>query len=209
MLCARLVGAVRAHRQAHWQAGHGFLGLPTSNWIAKLRSPARASPQPGSLGSERLESPPSRRWGARRTRMVRSAGARCETRRHRTSAACVRQAATLPEGGRHVMEKAQALGVHCASRGGGRVHYVCGRATRVVHHSVVRVVHFFFAAGVSCVARTVQVGGGGKCAPCRRGSRPVPASAKTWPMGGLGGGGGAVGGAECGIGAAVGFGDAP
>ncbi len=28
VLCARLVAAAHAHRQAQWQVGHGFLGLP-------------------------------------------------------------------------------------------------------------------------------------------------------------------------------------
>jgi hypothetical protein len=39
-LCARLVAAVHAHRNAQWQAGHGFLGLPNPNGISKLQSPA-------------------------------------------------------------------------------------------------------------------------------------------------------------------------
>jgi hypothetical protein len=31
VLCAGLVAAVHAHRSAHWQVGHGFLGLPKPN----------------------------------------------------------------------------------------------------------------------------------------------------------------------------------
>ena len=40
VLHARLVAAVHAHRQAHWQVGDGFLGLPHPNGIPKLDRPA-------------------------------------------------------------------------------------------------------------------------------------------------------------------------
>ena len=36
-----LVAAVRAHRHAQRQVGHGFLGLPRPKLMAKLQSPAR------------------------------------------------------------------------------------------------------------------------------------------------------------------------
>ena len=39
VLCARLVAAVHAHQLAQWQVGHGFLGLPTQNGMAKLTKP--------------------------------------------------------------------------------------------------------------------------------------------------------------------------
>jgi hypothetical protein len=61
MLCARRMAAVQAHRQAHWQVGHGFLGLPSQNGMAKLRSPARRLRRTSFWVAEARGKPPPRR----------------------------------------------------------------------------------------------------------------------------------------------------
>ncbi len=82
------------------------------------------------------------------------------------------------------------MGVHCAARrarDGGGVHYACGlwrmrgAPFRPGASSRLDMRCVCLAGAVGCIARAVQAtdGGVGKCAPCRRGSSPAPASAKN------------------------------
>ncbi len=95
--CARLVAAVRTHRNAHWQVGHGFLGLPKPERDGETAKPA-SGPNGSVWGRRGSSKPQMRRW-ARQVRIetARSVGA---GRRARGTgwecsgkAACVRHAA--------------------------------------------------------------------------------------------------------------------
>jgi hypothetical protein len=95
------------------------------------------------------------------------------------------QAATLHEGVRHMITKAETHEGprRCTGRRNGAlcmwfVSHVTlppGASSRLDARRIC------LAAAVACDARAMQAtdGGVGKCAPCRRGSSPAPASAKT------------------------------
>jgi hypothetical protein len=92
VLCAGLVAAVHAHRQAHWQVGHGFLGLPNRT-IERARH---------SLGGRRGSGEKPRRRSARQVCQVRiakparrvgpTADAKCAMGVEQRVADCVRRA---------------------------------------------------------------------------------------------------------------------
>ena len=145
-------------------------GWPPPSWpaqperTAELHSTAEGRPPPRFWGSEQVEKIRSRlcarrmRIAIRCVRWGRSAGARCETRRRR---ACVRrvgckiytcspaQTATLPEGVRNVMGRAEARGgslcVHRRRRGAlcMRLWRMRGAPFRRCVVQVGRAVHLF------------------------------------------------------------------
>ena len=145
VLCAGLVAAVHAHRQAHWQVGHGFLGLPNRT-IERARH---------SLGGRRGSGEKPRRRSARQVCQVRiakparrvgpTADAKCAMGVEQRVADCVRRAtcarrcAARRAWQRSVWRRAwhgtatklpgRALGVHAMAV--ARVQEVaCGRAAR-------------------------------------------------------------------------------
>ncbi len=79
--CARWVAAVHAHRNAHWQVGHGLLGLPKPERDGETAKPGERAKRL-SLGSARLEQTATAAMGAsgahrnRAERRGRTAGAR-------------------------------------------------------------------------------------------------------------------------------------
>ncbi len=184
---------------------------------AELQSPAEGRPPPRFWGSENVEKTPFEIMGALNAHRnsVREMGPECRCAVRNATATrvgvCVRrvgcktytcrppQTATLPEGVRHVMGRAKARGgslrEHRLRRGAPRMRS-CRMRSAPFRRCVVQVgraVHLF---GSCCATRPMRAeGGGGKCAPCRRGLSPAPASAKTWPMDQLA----AVGAKKCGI----------
>jgi hypothetical protein len=157
----RLVAAAHAHRQAQWQVGNGFLGLPNRNGMAKLQNPARG-PTGSVWGSARLGIGIWRRW-ARQARIERWARqARIETARsvgpdstrviRDGSAAegrCVRATYAL----RHAARRAWQLdGLSCAPESGRVHHGTCGRAAHATTTSN-RPVHLRVTAWSCCAMR--------------------------------------------------------
>ncbi len=195
------VGADRRRRSGRHLAGDRLLGLPNQNeWQnCKARRGVNVNPHPDFGGPKMSKKLRSRLWACRIrsaiwcVRWGRSAGARCETRRRRTSASVRRvgckiylcsptQTTTLPEGVRHVFERMR-MGVRCACTGRRkgalrmRSWRMRGASFRRCVVPVGRAVQLF---GSCCATRPMRADGGvGKCAPCRRGSSPTPASAKT------------------------------
>jgi hypothetical protein len=101
VLCARLVAAVHAHRQAQRQVGHGLLGLPNRNGMAKLTKPGewahrhilgvQAGPSVRFEGRRASGKKRSRRW-ARQVRIekprVKRVGTGRQARSKRPHRAC-------------------------------------------------------------------------------------------------------------------------
>ena len=138
-------GRTGAATSAAFLLATAFLACQTRTNGRTAKPGEGADTHPDFRGSENVEKIRSRLWAHRLriaiwcVRWGRSAGARCETRRRRASA-CVRrvgcttytcsppQTATLPEGVRHVMGRADAHGGSLRVQDGGGVHYACGRA---------------------------------------------------------------------------------
>ncbi len=162
----------------------------------RTAEPGEGQPPPRYLGVRKGQKTPfaimrieiwSVRWG-------RIAGARCETRRRRALAECVRCMECKIESCSPPLAAMLHEGVWLRDGKSGGAWGFTARARRARDGGTLPPVRRpgwmrgAFICG-RCVKRFMQAnGGGGKCAPCRRASLPAPASAKTWPIRQIGGG---------------------
>ncbi len=188
--------------------GYRLLGLP-SQTIGRTTKPGEGHRTPVLFeGPNRSKRTPLAKMGASHCNLVRAMGPECRCAVRNATATCVgvracvwrvgvhrgvQPAATLHEGVQHVIEKAVARWGSLRVHGdGGRADHARGRAAcgsarfRVCSRRPGRTLIGAFVSQPLRVASRGprRLAAAGKCAPCRRASRPAPASVKAWPIGG-------------------------